>query len=109
MPLSWLTLAALTSGRASRAFLTLASQCPHIMPSIFMVFSIVVTSSECLECLDFKGLSFLASRRLNRFSRRALETTQKLERLMAAAPNMGFSVSPKGMKSPAARGMPMVL
>ena len=45
----------------------------------------------------------------NRFSRRALLTTQKLDRLMAAAPNMGFSVRPKEMNAPAASGMPMVL
>ena len=35
-------------------------------------------------------------------------TPQKLERDMAAAPNMGFSSKPKrGMSAPAARGMPM--
>ena len=55
------------------------------------------------------ALSFLPLCRSKRFSRSAFDTTQKLERLMAAAPNMGFSVSPKGMKSPAASGMPMTL
>ena len=47
--------------------------------------------------------------RSNRFNRSALLTTQKLDRLMAAAPNMGFRVRPKGMNTPAASGMPMVL
>ena len=46
---------------------------------------------------------------LQKFSRRALDTTQKLDRLMAAAPNMGFRVSPRGTNTPAARGMPMTL
>ena len=36
-------------------------------------------------------------------------TTQKLERLMAEPPNMGFRVRPKGMNTPAASGMPMML
>ncbi len=36
-------------------------------------------------------------------------TTQKLLRLMAAAPNMGLSIRPRGMNTPAARGMPMLL
>ena len=51
------------------------------------------------EEITFRGifLSFFQSRRSNRFSRRALETTQKLERLMAAAPNMGFSFQPKAV------------
>ena len=47
--------------------------------------------------------------RSKRFSRRALLTTQKLDRLMAAAPNIGLRVSPSGMKTPAASGMPMTL
>ena len=47
--------------------------------------------------------------RSNRFRRSALLTTQKLDRLIAAAPNMGFSVRPKGMNTPAASGMPMML
>ena len=55
------------------------------------------------------ALSFLGLCRSNRFSRRALDTTQKLDRLMAAAPNMGFSVRPRGISRPAASGMPMTL
>ena len=46
---------------------------------------------------------------MKRFSRRALDTTQKLDRLIAAAPNMGLSVSPSGTNTPAASGMPSVL
>ena len=55
------------------------------------------------------ALSLAALCSWNRFSRRALDTTQKLDRLMAAAPNMGFSVRPRGISRPAARGMPMTL
>ena len=45
-----------------------------------------------------------------RFSLKALVTTQKLERLMAAAPNMGFNFQPKtGYHNPAARGIPTTL
>ena len=43
------------------------------------------------------------------FSLSALETTQKLLKLIAAAPNIGFNVSPNGIRSPAASGIPMVL
>ena len=46
---------------------------------------------------------------MKRLSRRAFDTTQKLDRLIAAAPNIGLSVSPSGMNTPAASGMPMVL
>ena len=36
-------------------------------------------------------------------------TTQKLDRLMAAAPNMGFICQPKtGINRPAASGMPII-
>ena len=39
----------------------------------------------------------------HRFSRRALVTTQKLDRLIAAAPNIGLSFHPnKGYHKPAA-------
>ena len=51
-----------------------------------------------------------ALRMFTKFSRRAFVTTQKLDRLMAAAPNMGFSSQPNtGINKPAARGIPMVL
>ena len=47
---------------------------------------------------------------LKKFNRSALLTTQKLERLMAAAPNMGFSFHPNtGYHNPAASGIPMTL
>ena len=43
-------------------------------------------------------------------SLRALLTTQKLERLIAAAPSMGFSSQPKmGVNTPAARGIQSAL
>ena len=38
---SWLTIASSTCGSASSAFFTVASQCPHIIPLISIVFSIV--------------------------------------------------------------------
>lgn len=39
-----------------------------------------------------------------------LVTTQKLERLIAAAPNIGFNVHPKiGIHTPAASGIPITL
>ena len=51
-----------------------------------------------------------ASCSLKKFRRRALETTQKLERLMAAAQNMGSISQPnRPENAPAARGMPMML
>ena len=56
----------------------------------------------------------MASLRLSpaskKFSRRALETTETLERLMAAAANMGLNVQPvRGIQAPAARGIPAAL
>src|SRR5699024_10731550 len=89
VPAVWLTWADCTWGRASRAFLTVASQWPHIIPSILMVFCMVVTSvlmghAVCRgagaggSSTARMGLSFLALCRSNRFSRSALDTTQKL-------------------------------
>ena len=47
---------------------------------------------------------------MNRFSLSAFVTTQKLDRLIAAAPNIGLSVQPKiGIQTPAASGIPMML
>ena len=78
------------------------------MPSIFRVFSIFFSSLLCLGFLIF--LSRLLLCMSNRFSRSALVTTQKLDRLMAAAPNIGFSCQPnRWMNAPAASGMPRVL
>jgi hypothetical protein len=44
------------------------------------------------------------------FSRSAFETTQKLDRLIAIAPNIGSSSHPKrGINTPAASGIPIML
>ena len=52
----------------------------------------------------------LASYILNRFSLNAFVTTQKLDRLIAAAPNIGFNFQPKiGIQIPAASGIPIAL
>ena len=49
-------------------------------------------------------------RSLTKFNRSAFITTQKLERLMAAAPNMGVMPTPNtGIHTPAANGMPTTL
>ena len=49
-------------------------------------------------------------RSLTKFNRSAFITTQKLERLMAAAPNMGVMPTPNtGIHRPAANGMPTTL
>ena len=115
VPLSWLTTASLTASSASSAFFTLASQWPHIIPSIFIVFVIDFSSlSFGLFVLFFlSGVAFLSclgSYTLHRFSRKALVTTQKLDRLIAAAPNIGLSFHPnKGYHKPAASGIPITL
>ena len=45
-----------------------------------------------------------------KFSRSAFMTTQKLDRLIAAAPNIGSSIQPViGIHTPAASGMPITL
>ena len=108
MPASWLTAALSTPGTASRAFFTRASQWPHIIPSIFKVFSMIFFSFFFFSAFIFLSLS--ARCRSKKFSLSALDTTQKLDKLMAAAPNMGFSFHPRtGIKSPMARGMPTTL
>ena len=97
----------------SSVFFTLASQWPHIMPSIVMVFTIpcsVVMFRSSFRISFLILLSFDASCIRNRFRRRAFVTTQKLERLIAAAPNIGFSFQPNsGIHTPAASGIPMIL
>ena len=56
------------------------------------------------------AVSALESYILNQLRRSALLTTQKLERLMAAAPNIGFNCHPNsGIHTPAASGIPMAL
>ena len=121
VPFSWLTSALSTPSSASRAFFTVASQCMHIIPSIVIVFVIVfsflsavavisvalpLASSPALSfrsgnsgscSASFSGLSFEASNMLNKFSRSAFETTKKLERLIAAAPNIGLSWRPNAL------------
>ena len=111
MPCSWLTTASSTWGSASKHFLTRASQCAHIMPSIFIVFSMVAVSfASILTSTVFIFLSRFALRILKKFRRSAFVTTQTLERLIAAAPNIGFSCQPKsGIHTPAASGMPITL
>ena len=108
VPASALAEASSTPGIASRDVFTIFSQWPHIMPSIFMFFSTDAALASSL-CAALIFLSLLASRILNRFRRRALETTHTLLRLMAAAPNMGVRVRPSGINTPAAMGMPMEL
>ena len=44
-----------------------------------------------------------------KFSRRAFVTTKKLERLIAAAPNIGLRVSPAKANAPAATGIQIAL
>ena len=113
VPFSWLTSADATPSIASSVFFTLASQWPHIMPSIVMVFTIpcsVVMFRSSFGISFLILLSFDASCIRNRFRRRAFVTTQKLERLIAAAPNIGFSFQPNsGIHTPAASGIPMIL
>ena len=106
---SWLTSAVSTSGSASSAFLTRASQCGHIMPSILSLS--FITGSSFLISLFFIGIIISSfGRSFTKFRRRAFVTTQKLERLIAAAPNIGLSCKPKnGINTPAASGMPIIL
>ena len=47
---------------------------------------------------------------LNTLNLKALVTTQKLDKLIANAPNIGFISHPKiGIQSPAAKGIPITL
>ena len=53
---------------------------------------------------------FLYLYSFTKFSRSAFMTTQKLDRLIAAAPNIGSSIQPViGIHTPAASGMPITL
>ena len=114
VPSVWLATALSTWGRASSAFFTVISQWGHIIPSTFITFVIaefsfsIGSAASTTGCLIF--LSRLGEYSLKRFNRRALVTTQKLDRLMAAAPNIGFKVQPKmGIHTPAAKGIPITL
>ena len=113
VPFSWLTSADATPSIASSVFFTLASQWPHIMPSIVMVFTIpcsVVMFRSSFGISFLILLSFDASCIRNRFSLSAFVTTQKLDKLIAAAPNIGFNLIWKsGYHSPAASGIPITL
>ena len=114
VPASWLAVADRTPGTFSRAPFTAASQCSHIMPVMRTVFSAragfsSTTGASGRSTGCFFPRSRAGSYSLNKFSRRALVTTQKLDKLMAAAPIMGFSVTPSFTKAPAARGMQMLL
>ena len=78
----------------------------HIMPSIFNVFSMVFFSFSFL--MTFFSRTGCGNR--IKFSLSALQTTKKLDKLIAAAPNIGFNCQPKiGSKAPAASGMPIML
>ena len=68
---------------------------------------VVALEGESISCRG--GRSWLASRSLYRFRRRALDTTQKLDRLIAAAAIMGSKARPSPLRAPAAMGMPMTL
>lgn len=106
-PFSWLTSADSTPSIASRVFFTVASQCGHIIPSIFIVFSMVLFSFLFL-CFIF--LSCFELWTLTKLSLNAFVTTQKLERLIAAAPNIGFNCQPKRLiNAPMASGIPITL
>ena len=99
---------------ASRAFFTCISQCPHIIPftEIFMVVSLFCVLFDIrFPVMEFSTfLSCLESRAFTKFSLNAFVTTKKLERLIAAAPNMGFSFQPRrAVNAPAASGIPMTL
>ncbi len=57
--------------------------------------------------MDISSLSFFV---LYILSLKALVTTQKLDRLIAAAANMGFKPQPNvGYNTPAASGIPITL
>lgn len=59
-------------------------------------------SDGCVAIL-FIGFAFLSCfvlYSLQKLSLNAFDTTQKLERLIAAAPNIGLSVSPSGINTP---------
>ena len=118
VPFSWLTLAPFTPSRDSSDPFTEASQCLHIIPSILIVFFIPGSSLSsssisfiiCGISIRFLFLSCLVFLISNRFSVSAFVTTQKLDRLIAAAPNIGLSCHPRRcIHTPAASGIPITL
>ena len=80
------------------------------MPSIFIVTSIDFSSLWCLLLIWCIFLSCAGLWTFTKFSLSAFETTQKLERLIAAAPNIGSRLQPNRFtNTPAASGIPIVL
>ena len=76
-----------------------------ILALIWPLVAVVFFSFACLIFLSRFALCIS-----NKFNRNALETTQKLLKLIAAAPNMGLSSQPNiGIHTPAASGMPITL
>ena len=86
------------------------------MPLIFTVFFIFASSSISMlveiSTAALAAVSLLSTggrSSLNRRNRRALVTTHTLDRLMAAAANIGLSSTPRPDSAPAATGMPIRL
>ena len=91
------------------AFSTRPEQCMHIIPSIFMTFFITVlppkftgiVSGSCILVSDrvpsavSDKLACSSAGAFQKRSRRALDTTDTEDRLMAAAPNIGLSLMPQ--------------
>ena len=76
-------------------------------PSTFNVFSISWISSLSI---GFIFLSLSARCISKKLSLSALDTTQKLDKLIAAAPNIGLNSQPNiGIHTPAANGIPITL
>ena len=92
VPASWLTTASLTPSIDSRVFLLL----PHSVRTSFLrLLMFFPFSCPSTFFFDFIFLSFSALCTEKRFKRNALVTTQKLDKLIAAAPNIGFNFQPK--------------
>ena len=107
-----------TPRTASRASLTWATQCSHIMPSTFSFFSVMSVSfwsdaAGAALVADGVGAGATAGARsgagLQARRRRALVTTKTDEKPIAAAPIMGLSVTPTPARAPAATGMQTAL
>ncbi len=91
VPVSWLTIASSTSGISFRALFNgcLAVTAHHSVN--FHSFFLYLFSPYFLCFLNEFFLSFLGLYILNQFNLSALVTTQKLDKLIAAAPNIGLS------------------
>ena len=65
---------------------------------------------SALESLRTIVFTFLALFSLTKFNLSAFVTTKKLERLIAAAANIGFNCHPRNfINTPAAKGIPITL